>query len=79
MGSEVEDLPDGEAEHSGEGDDHGVIVDRRRTPYLVGQLSVFSTDDTLRGIPRGAFERMALLITARWFGQSTTEHEHYVL
>lgn len=24
LGSEVEDLPDGEAEHGGEGDDHGV-------------------------------------------------------
>lgn len=35
---------------------------------------MFGTNDTLRGIPHSAFERMTKSITARCFVQSTTGH-----
>jgi hypothetical protein len=37
-------------------------------------LSVFGTDNTLRGILDSVFERTSKSIVARWFMQSTTEH-----
>jgi hypothetical protein len=38
-----------------EDDGHGVSVDRRHTPYLARQLSVFSVRPHTRGYARGAF------------------------
>jgi hypothetical protein len=56
-GSEVENLPCGEAGNSVEDDDHGAFVDWHRLPYMACQLSDFSTEYALLDIPHNAFER----------------------
>jgi hypothetical protein len=35
--------------------DHGAIENRCRDPYLARQLSISSTGNTLRGVPRNSF------------------------
>lgn len=35
---------------------------------------MFGTDVSLRGVPRSAFRRTTMLITARWFLSGMTEH-----
>jgi hypothetical protein len=70
----VEDLPDDEIEDSVDDDDHGAVMNCRRSPYRACQLSVFGTDDALRGVPHNAFGRIAMLIRTRWFMPYTTKH-----
>jgi hypothetical protein len=43
---------------------------RTRTMHL----SVFGTDDALRGVPHSAFGRTTMSIVARWFVRGMTEH-----
>jgi hypothetical protein len=50
-----------------ENDGHGVSVDRRHTPYLACQLSVFCVRPHTRGYPRGALGRTVSRIVTRWF------------
>jgi hypothetical protein len=52
-----------------EDDCHGVVVNRRRTPYFSAPAVVFSPDCSLWGNPRSAFERIAMLIATRWYVQ----------
>jgi hypothetical protein len=71
-GSEVEDLSGGEVDGGVEGDGHGFVLNRHRSPYLARQLSVFGTDDTLWGITRSVFGRTARSTVARRFMLSMT-------
>lgn len=66
--------PGGEVEDDVEDDGHGAFVNRRCTPYMVRQLSVFGADGALRGIPYRAFGRMVALISNRLFVPGTMEH-----
>jgi hypothetical protein len=63
----VENLPGVEDDRNAEGDGHGAIVYRCRTPYLARQLSMFSPKCALLGSPRSAFGRTATSITTRWY------------
>jgi hypothetical protein len=46
----VENLPNSEFEDDVEGDNHGAVGNRRRTPYLARQLFVLGTDGALRSV-----------------------------
>jgi hypothetical protein len=54
-GPEAENSSWAEGDLALEDDGHGVSVDRRHTPYLECQLSVFSVRPHTQGYPRGAF------------------------
>jgi hypothetical protein len=54
-GSKVEDLPGGKVKDDVEDDDHGAARNRRHTPYLARQRSMFGTDGALRGVPHNVF------------------------
>lgn len=63
----MENLSGGEIEDDVENDIHGVVRNQCRTPYLAHQLSMFDTDNALRGISCSAFERTPTSIITRWF------------
>jgi hypothetical protein len=71
-GSKTENLPAGKAVDGVEDDDHGVVGNRCHTPYLVRQMSVLGTGNTLWGVLRSAFGRTATSISNRWYVQSTS-------
>lgn len=60
----MENLSYGEADDGIEDDGHGAILDRRRLPYLVHQLSDFGTNGALHDAPHSAFWWLAELTTA---------------
>lgn len=64
-GSKVEDLPGDKVKDNVENDDHGVVVNRRHTPFLTRQLSLCGTDNELWDTPCSAFERTTKSVVAR--------------
>jgi hypothetical protein len=55
-GPKKENLSHGKTVDDVEDDRHGVVRNRRCTPYLAHQMSVLSTSNTLRGWPCSVFE-----------------------
>lgn len=71
-GSNLKNLPGGEADDSFEEDGHGAVMDRGRSPYLAQRVSKFGPDGALQGEPCSH--------RTRWFVLCTTKHrELYIL